>query len=137
MADPAYEVRTIDRLIAVANHGDDGAEATRLYRQVMDALAQNIIECGGKHKASLTSRSPPTPRPSKATPRKPASALWEGETTQLVPVRLQYRRLPGGRVAWVCTLIEWRRVIRFAVKTEAERVHSATQLPLFYGAPSI
>ena len=61
--------------------------------------------------------------------------VWEGETAQLVPVRLQYRRV-AGHIAWVFTLVEWRRVIRFAVKTEAERAAKETDLPLFYGARS-
>lgn len=60
--------------------------------------------------------------------------VWEGETPQMIPVRLQYRK-NGGRLSWFMTLVEWRRVIRFAVKTEAERVQKATSLPLFYGAP--
>jgi hypothetical protein len=60
--------------------------------------------------------------------------VWEGETPQLIPVRLQYRRV-GGAVKWFLTLVEWRRVIRFAVKTEAERAQKATALPLFYGQP--
>lgn len=54
MTDHAYEVRTVDRLIAVLNHGDDGAEATRLHTDIMARLAQNIQEHGGKHKGSLT-----------------------------------------------------------------------------------
>ena len=49
----AYEVRTVDRLIAVVNSGDDGAEATRMYRDIMDRLASNIQDHGGKHKAKL------------------------------------------------------------------------------------
>lgn len=60
--------------------------------------------------------------------------VWEGETPQLIPVRLQYRKSQG-RLSWFLTLVEWRRVIRFAVKTEADRVKQATSLPLFYGAP--
>lgn len=54
MADPAYEVRTVDRLIAVLNHGDDGAEATRLHNEIMARLAENVREHGGKHKGALT-----------------------------------------------------------------------------------
>ena len=54
MGEPAYEVRTIDRLLAVLNQGDDNAEATRQYRQIMDRLANNIHEYGGKFKAELT-----------------------------------------------------------------------------------
>lgn len=54
MADAAYEVRTVDRLIAVLNSGDDGAEATRLYREIMDRLAKNIQDHGGKHRGQLT-----------------------------------------------------------------------------------
>ena len=54
MSELAYEVRTIDRLVAVLNGGDDGAEATRQYREIMDRLAHNIQEHGGKHKAKLT-----------------------------------------------------------------------------------
>ena len=50
----AYEIQTIDRLIAVNNHGDDGAEATRLYREIMGALATNVADYGGVHKAQLT-----------------------------------------------------------------------------------
>lgn len=62
--------------------------------------------------------------------------VWEGETSQLIPVRLQYRS-KGGALNWFMTLVEWRRVIRFAVKTEAERVRDATSLPLFYGQPKV
>lgn len=62
--------------------------------------------------------------------------VWEGETSQLIPVRLQYRR-KASSLFWYMTLVEWRRVIRFAVKTEAERVQKATALPLFYGAPKV
>lgn len=53
MADAAYEVRTIDRLIACLNHGDDASEANRLYRQIMEALRNNVNDYGGKHKAQL------------------------------------------------------------------------------------
>lgn len=61
--------------------------------------------------------------------------VFEGETPQLIPVRLQYRRGPGGGLSWFMTLVEWRRVLRFAVKAEAERVHAETSLPVFYGKP--
>lgn len=54
MDDRVYEVPTIDRLIACINQGDDGAEATRLYRECMSALSRNIENHGGKHKGSLT-----------------------------------------------------------------------------------
>jgi hypothetical protein len=47
-------VRTIDRLVAVLNGGDDGAEATRQYREIMDRLANYVHEHGGRHKAKLT-----------------------------------------------------------------------------------
>lgn len=60
--------------------------------------------------------------------------VFEGETSQLVPVRLQYRR-KGGSVSWFMTLVEWKRVVRFAVKAEADRVKDATALPVFYGHP--
>lgn len=60
--------------------------------------------------------------------------VFEGETQQLVPVRLQYRQ-KGGSLLWFMTLVEWKRVIRFAVKAEAERVQTATKLPVFYGQP--
>ncbi len=53
MGDPAYEVKSVDRLIAVLNTGDDGAEATRQYRNIMDTLASYIQEHGGKHKGEL------------------------------------------------------------------------------------
>jgi hypothetical protein len=33
------------------------------------------------------------------------------------------------------TLIEWRRVLRLAVKEEADRVAKATGLPVIYGKP--
>jgi hypothetical protein len=49
----AYQVRTIDRLIAVNNHGDDCAEATAGHDKIMDRLAELIQEYGGKHKAKL------------------------------------------------------------------------------------
>ncbi|SRR6266568_3990178 len=48
-----YEIRTVDRLIAVINQGDDGAEATKLYEDIMVRLAQLIQDHGGKFKASL------------------------------------------------------------------------------------
>jgi len=54
MGDPAYEVKTVDRLVAVLNTGDDGAEATRQYRNIMETLAGYIQEHGGKHKGELT-----------------------------------------------------------------------------------
>ncbi len=54
MADPAYEVKTVDRLLAVLNSGDENAEATRLHRSIMDRLASNIQDHGGKHKGQLT-----------------------------------------------------------------------------------
>lgn len=60
--------------------------------------------------------------------------VFEGETQQLVPVRLQYRR-KAGSLLWFMTLVEWKRVVRFAVKAEAERVKAATTLPVFYGSP--
>lgn len=53
MTDPAYEVQTVDRLVAVLNTGDENAEASRLYREIMDRLAHNIQEHGGKHKGQL------------------------------------------------------------------------------------
>lgn len=60
--------------------------------------------------------------------------VFEGETEQLVPVRLQYRR-KGGSLSWFMTLVAWERVVRFAVKAEADRVKAATDLPVFYGQP--
>lgn len=60
--------------------------------------------------------------------------VFEGETSQLVPVRLQYRK-ERGQLFWFMTLVEWKRVIRFAVKAEADRVQAATSLPIFYGQP--
>jgi hypothetical protein len=55
MAEPnAYQVRTVDRLIAVVNHGDDGAEATKQHEAILDRLAMLTAEHGGKHKAKLT-----------------------------------------------------------------------------------
>lgn len=53
MPDDAYQVRTVDRLIAVNNHGDDGAEATKQHEAIMDRLAELISEHGGVHKAKL------------------------------------------------------------------------------------
>lgn len=54
MADAdAYQVRTIDRLLAVNNHGDDCAEATAQHGKILDRLAELIQEHGGKHKAKL------------------------------------------------------------------------------------
>lgn len=52
--DQAYEIQTIDRLIACLNHGDEGAEATRLYREIMERGAQMQADHGGTHKAELT-----------------------------------------------------------------------------------
>jgi hypothetical protein len=60
--------------------------------------------------------------------------VWEAETPQLIPVRMQYRKV-GGSLKWALTLIEWKRVILMAIKSEAERVKEATGLPIIYGAP--
>ena len=60
--------------------------------------------------------------------------IWEGETPQLIPVRLQYRKNQG-RLSWFVTLCEWSRVVRYSVRVEAERVAAATGLPLFVGKP--
>lgn len=56
MVDAAYEIRTVDRLIALNSHGDDGEEANRLYGQIMAELRRTITEYGHpglKIKASL------------------------------------------------------------------------------------
>jgi hypothetical protein len=53
MADPAYEIQTVDRLVAVINQGDDGADATRDYREIMELLPARVQMHGGKHKAKL------------------------------------------------------------------------------------
>lgn len=53
MADPAYEIHTVDRLIAVINHGDDGADATRDYRSIIETITQRVADHGGKHKGKL------------------------------------------------------------------------------------
>jgi len=53
MDDRAYEIPTVDRLIAVINGGDDGADATRDYREIMDVLPNRVQQHGGKHKAKL------------------------------------------------------------------------------------
>lgn len=60
--------------------------------------------------------------------------VFEGETPQLLPVRLQYRRGGQGGVKWFMTLVEYKRAIRFAVQAEAERAARETGLPLFYGS---
>ncbi len=60
--------------------------------------------------------------------------IFEGETPQLIPVRLQYRR-GSSAIAWFATLVEWKRVVRYAVKAEVDRVHDATSVPVFYGKP--
>lgn len=49
----AYEIFSVDRLIALSNHGDDVAEANRLYRDIVERLRHNVNEYGGKHKARL------------------------------------------------------------------------------------
>jgi hypothetical protein len=60
--------------------------------------------------------------------------VWEAETAQLIPVRLQYRKVGAG-LKWGLTLVEWKRVVLMAIKAEAERVKEATLLPIIYGAP--
>jgi hypothetical protein len=59
--------------------------------------------------------------------------VFESESVQLIPVRLQYRRSGQHGIKWFLTLVEWRRVLRFAVRTEAERVGRDAAVPVFYG----
>lgn len=60
--------------------------------------------------------------------------IFEGEQPQLVPVRLQYRRVGDG-LKWAMTVVEWRRVVEAAVNAEAAKVKEKTALPLFEGMP--
>lgn len=54
MADErAYEISTTDRLIAVINGGDDNADATKDYHNIMETLQNRVGNHGGKHKAKL------------------------------------------------------------------------------------
>ena len=53
MDDRAYEIPTVDRLIAVLNNGDDGADATKDYREIMEVLPNRVQQHGGTHKAKL------------------------------------------------------------------------------------
>lgn len=133
MSNPAYDVPTIDRLIAVNNHGDDGEECNRLYRQIMGEIRRQIAEYGhpgAKIKASL-SQGRRIIVPDAFLLNIP---VFEGETSQLLPVRLQYRK--AGGIKWFMSLVEYPRAVRFAVHTEADRVRAATGLPLFYGQPA-
>ena len=50
----AYEIRTVDRLLAVLNDGDENEHATRLYQQAMSHLDDYVQKYGGTHKAKLT-----------------------------------------------------------------------------------
>jgi len=50
----AYEIQTVDRLIAVLNNGDDGADATRDYRTLVETLGSYVENYGGTHKGKLT-----------------------------------------------------------------------------------
>lgn len=54
MSDAAYEVQTVDRLVATINAGDDGNDATQDYRRLMETLNKYVEDYGGKHKGSLT-----------------------------------------------------------------------------------
>lgn len=53
MADAAYEIQTVDRLVAVINQGDDGADATKDYRNLIDTLSSYVENHGGTHKGKL------------------------------------------------------------------------------------
>lgn len=53
MADAAYEIQTVDRLIAVINQGDDGADATKDYRNLLETLSNYVENHGGTHKGKL------------------------------------------------------------------------------------
>jgi hypothetical protein len=53
MSASAWQVPTVDRLVAVINSGDDGAEATRQHHAILAAINENQREFGGKHKAKL------------------------------------------------------------------------------------
>lgn len=51
--DKAFEIQTVDRLIAVVNNGDDGADATQEYRSLMQKLDTYTTNYGGKHKGKI------------------------------------------------------------------------------------
>lgn len=50
----AYEVRTIDRLMAVLNDGDDCNAASTKLRQLIAELEEYQESHGGKHKGAMT-----------------------------------------------------------------------------------
>lgn len=51
--DRAYEIRSVDRMLAVLNHGDDCEDATRDYRQLVAALKEHVERYGGNTKGKM------------------------------------------------------------------------------------
>lgn len=52
--DRAYELQSIDRLVAVINNGDDGSDATKNYRALVSTLSDYVERYKGRHKGKLT-----------------------------------------------------------------------------------
>lgn len=58
--------------------------------------------------------------------------LFVGAAPQTMPIRLIYR-VVSGNVKWMFVPVEWQRLLREAVMSEAKRVSMEASIPLFIG----
>ncbi|KAF0115163.1 MAG: hypothetical protein FD149_1675 [Rhodospirillaceae bacterium] len=50
----AYDLQSVDRIIAIINNGDDGDAAAQDYRALIATLNDRVNTYGGTHKGKLT-----------------------------------------------------------------------------------
>lgn len=51
---PAYELRSITRIMQTLNHGDDLRAIDAFYRQLIGTLVDRVERFGGKHKGEIS-----------------------------------------------------------------------------------
>lgn len=54
MSNPAYELRSITRIIQTLNHGDDLRAIDARYHEIIGTLVDRVERFGGKHKGEIT-----------------------------------------------------------------------------------
>lgn len=54
MGNPAYELRSVTRVIQTLNHGDDLRAVDAFYQQLVGTLVDRVERFGGKHKGEIS-----------------------------------------------------------------------------------
>lgn len=54
MSNPAYELRSVTRIIQTLNHGDDLRAVDAFYQRLVGTLVDRVERFGGKHKGEIT-----------------------------------------------------------------------------------